>query len=1653
MEQEFLKTIVNVQPSQERDLNAPYSFLEWKQQRPTVLEKDVFLYYNRYILEWFDKNKQKKISTKFLLRQKYLFLLEQLQLFFTTTEKNNWYNKINFAEEKELLLGIPFFAKKLRKIALYYLKLRKRLKTVKIKYNSVGSVRGVQQEIYQHIIENFSSSNDEFDPEFQEILPDIDVLKNQLVVRVEEIYDDGEYFDKSLTTPVSSYIDIFHEPTAKLFLTKGIILSSDEWAFNSFSFPTTATVEAFVSGLTSNIFSEQTDVNLYGTFVQQFLAEDKFNLQFQKSIITSETYNVPLQQGNNYFFYPYGTTDTSLSIERPITSAALSSLSIPGATSGDALSSSDTIFVKNGDEVKAAWLHFKDFQDDNEEVVALINNKATTSFIFPFPGYGLSAEDIDWTGPSLETEDEYLFLPPLIKANVNEAYWSQFLPSDSTNSIALNESTLADGGAKASKNPAEADNIFIRNNRVEDTTIPRGSLSGAWLYKFERAALPVSTGADQSNTVLWPYSRTDKFDDEEFLNYLSKTSLSAVCNPISVQDLDCSYFVAASSFELADKIYKIENYANPSALDATECCWLSSGEVISGDYKYFNQRGMSFLFQPTEETKFVWSGPTMPLSSVFSGVDHDSDCPHVSDSKLNWQQCSCKQVYYSPFGHSDKTFELGNRHADFICKAPDEYSEEFTLDAWSDDSDNTFRTSEQFAWYRTQSTWGKGTWSKADGTISTMMLEQGKPYIYRRAGSRTDVEHPPYAALKRFYKSSHECFSSSEEGPAVKWILAKKSDTGEWISTDEESPMIFVAGDFINFDKQQNTTFAYLSTVLIERQSENRGSVWAASDYIAFESASPSTSISWPFIEGPFLLENYETQAPPVAMQNLSAILAWKIECDQNPSLVDILESPYTDFENLSTRTYSNIFTFTFVPPQTGTYSVSVTAVDNNQQVYVIPNSTTTIPKLSVVSQYEESKIDITFETPQASVLVEHPLNGWNYTISTIGAKPYWAKLDSEKSSATKFKGIREWGYENTYHDEYVPNMLPKLSPLMISYGDVIDYDRKGRSFYWSQPIVYRTFINEPEWCKLTYDISTSSNLSSVYDISLEDTLKVFPTLSATDIILTNNINGAPVEIYYYALNSLVWTTSAEIINEPLDPTSTLYYDSNSSGLNLTNRFYPTVATLPTLAKTYTEKQVGSYFTPQNLGASQYINTNFTTNLINPELTGSYVVEDVTIHVGGRGFTYSDQPTLHDWEENNEWLKEPPGTNGLAGSVKKELTKTLQTFIPYQASMIQDSIGMVSYNNKFTPWGGEYADQWIDKTNEPKSYTGVRNVSAWQSSQELSKTQLSLDAWTSDIYGNQYGLFKDLSGVPIWQRPIIPGELWVKTNGSAVSPATKALSSLFIQFVQSSTIYNELTGKQILNVDCFFDTIMIEASSTFIISRVTYDYDIDQIAINTDDTRYKLLADDSFRFEQTWFLPQEKSLICMFTEISSNSFFPNLYSYDQNTGNFLKTFPIKSSDYNTLEQGLSAYNPQSGKFCYNDSTRTYGITYHALDSNDDVVFINIKLNRLEDLVLDTIDIYENRSAYQINVMPPILLNYYLSAVPVTTNSSFAITVSALNNPTSYELIQIGEGTNQISLSSSGTFTGILTSDGLYHVNYTISNEVGSTQYCLTLSAT
>lgn len=1725
MEPVYLRHLSKNDPVQDSaDINSPFSYIEWKRRLPSLHEKDSLPRYNDYVIQWFQKNKQKPVSQKFSLRQKYLYMLDKLQLFFDKDETNYWYSQVNLADEKELLLAIPFFAKKLRDISLYYLNLRKKLKSTKLKYNSVGSVLGIQQEIYNYVLDTFSNKNNELSPSLQSVVPSFSALKNSFSVEIEELYDDKHYFDKSSTQPLSSYYNLLDEATSSFLATKGISLSSADWLFNAFDVPVdTDNFATLFSQLTGSLF-EVTDAETYTNFVEKFIAENKSALEFVPQLSSTSIFNLEISEGNNYFYYPYGKTSSTYSTNQQLPLLALSSINLEDATAGSSLEDSDTIIVQYGNKTKAAWLKSIEYQDVPETVKAILKKDTITRFIYPFPGYGLSGINLPWTGFSLETNKEYNFLSVDLKASVNDTYWSTELPVDSCNSILLNNTSLvSSGGPNPNVNPRFADLFYIRREKDLDPTTPYREVEGAWFYKFTKTALPVTTTED--NVFLWPYTKISTID--AYPSYLNRINFNKACAPVYITELNKASFIAGNTIGNADKIYKLNKHDDSPQL-ALECAWLS-GSTISltnyvnninsgivnlnaggvNGYKFVNQDGFSALFQAGEFTRFIWTGPSQTdLDRVFSSPQHKNDCPFLTNnpvvSSFDWQKCTCKQVYHAPFGHNLKSLEEGNYLADIIIQVPDQELNNFDFGSWKDSKNLPALSSMQIAWYRTVKskanfTWGGGTWvSNPILGSNPFTLYKGKSYIYRRANIKSQAQSlPPYAVNFNFFTDE------------TRWVTAKFDGT-TWVSAsgNPASNMVFYPGDLIRIDRQNSTTHYLLSATYNENISYNRSSVWSTYDVVPIECATNnSTIIKWPIDPPPWGVT--DAQYPITTYNELSYIANWSVRHDQTN------EIHFAPFEQI----------VTFVPPKQGTYTISVTAVTKDGSVICIPptpdlgvtvydlssvtfaqetsatglqfatsrdyyggstvsyvvnrvqfgntvtftfnrgpttifsnkEATTVIPKITAVPQFQKNKLlPIEFQTPASGFLIEHPLRGWNYSTNKVdprasGARPYWAVIDTQKTPTTRHKAIYSWGYPNEYLEEYLPNSNPVLSPLEVNYGDIVEYDRRGYPFTWEQPISYKEYVGSRKWCSISIDSTKVSNLSSFYDIKQNIDPIAIATDTPTDIILSNLVEGAPLQVYYYALNGFNWPIEFITTQDAPTPVPVDYYTAQAPWLNLTNRFNPTIATIPVLEETYSLKDVGGYFLPQRLGASQFVNKDYDIFIKSGALSGTYLIENYAVHIGGRGTTKEDQNTIFEWTENNQWLKESVTTGNLAGATKKSLTKSLQTFVPYQSNIDETALGLVTTRSKFSPWGGPTGNDWLDKTNQPMGFTGVPNVSAWAASQVLKQNEKSIDNWASDIYGNQYGLFKELDNIPHSLHSEVKGELWVRNNAQSVLPANMALSAVFAPFkgLTAIDVYREMTQNEIQLFDCYVDTIFIKTPSLVLFASISYNYDTNQIEMVFDDARWKEL-NVNFRFNKNWYISTQKKLYSLYTKIVNNNFYPYVYELDLASKQFKCIF-------NTYENNKFGPPPttfktlENASFYYNNLLKTFLITYAGRDIQNKMFVADYYVKNDAPATLTKIDLYRDSYNPIIVNEPPSVLSCYLSAINIGLEP-FTIAVSAIGNPTSFELLNYQDHVSVTILSGFGVFTGQLSSAGLYHINYKTKNNVGESLFSLTLSA-
>ena len=1540
----FDTTLLTTQPRLLGDSDEPLSFKEWKLQSLVSSEQESSSLYNIYLANWFQlaRTNTVTLNQKFLLRQKYLYLLSQLRLFFSDEEKENWYSRINLADEKELLLSIPFFAKKLKSIAIYYANLRKKLKNAKLKYNLTGSYGGIEKELQQYLLELISRMEEDVDPILTRTLPNYQEVKETLKIEIEELYDGVTYFDRSTTLPISSYFDVFHNATTELFQTKGLTLSSDEWVFNTFTVPITSNLTSFVNQLTGLIF-EQTDIEQYQLFVQKYLMGNRISTNF--TIPSSQTVfnDILINQGDNYFYYPYGTINqfSTTSVMIPVT---LSSLNILGATAGDALSSSDVIHIKYGETIKTAWLYQRTFDTTDTIMSAKINGASNTKFLFPYPGFGISAEDIPWTGKSLSSNPEFKYLSREYRNAVNTAYWAEPLTGDSTKEIYINNSTLAESGSFPSRYSEKADTIYVRANNGTDTALPFTNINSCWLYEFTQTSLPIHSTL--TTPILWPYQYVPT-DVEKFPQHLKQFNFNKRCEPIKLNDINCSNLIAGSSIDVSEKVYKINRFVDTKEL-ALECAWLSGASNDSSTHRWISQQGFNAKFDPGKATRFIWNGANnTPLSSVFKTLTHYDECPFtVKENAESFEpsQCTCKQVYYTPKGHPGNTFSDYNSQSDCIVKeiignkqinpSFSDGIEPFSFSSWIDENGLNITETNKFAWYKTKKAiggYGDGSWFGNNGR-PPFMLETGCAYFYIRAASRTLESPETDPSLIVHYK--HESISKNN----VKWMQAKIDSDGNWSSVDTISDFTINAGDFILWDHPEIVNNYLLSTIQVEVESSNKGSIWSTLDYIAIDSPLNSTIVAWPV----------DALAAPD-----------ELSTSQNPetSFVDVLSVTHWKFYNETTKqtyTFSAEPIILFTPPVTGIYQVSVKAMDGEGQEINLPNTTTLIPSITVVPQFKDEVEYILVSQPVPGALLEIPLSGWNYQTKTYdgkshGAQPYWAEKYVSKSPSVNFGGLFDWGYPQEWIEAYLPDSAPKISNLTFAFGQVIEYKSLSSAFIWNQPIKYQTYVGVPQWCKVERYTENPSPLSAIYSIKSYQDTYAKSTFEPTDIQLSNYIDGSPLEVFYNALGSaFIWSIKTDILSgEDTIKTSYVSVTANQSYNVLSNRYYPTIATLPVVEDLYTKKDVGGFFLPNGLGASNFINKNFTVKLSGEVEDGLEVFTSELNPAGGRGLTKQQQSAPFVWEDDNRWAKAPINAGAFAGSVRKILTKQLQTFIPYSEYNTQFNYGLVTPESRTSPWGGTTQTVWTDLQNHPKTFTGASNIPAWNKTQILKYAQNEVDCWTSDVFGNQYGLYKPLSASPVKDRINEVGELWVKTKENNVWPATQALSSIFEPFkTVNLSVYSQLTGGKINLVDCFGDIVFIQTQTAVIFAKILFDPITAAINTTLDDMRFLITNQDNFqKFGQTWYSPKRKSIYITAVSIKNSLLFPELYEINSSSLTLTKCFPTVEQE-TALQNELkiiSAKTIESLLLTYNEQLRKYAITINGTNINDNPFIVNLVL--------------------------------------------------------------------------------------------------------------
>jgi len=438
---------------------------------------------------------------------------------------------------------------------------------------------------------------------------------------------------------------------------------------------------------------------------------------------------------------------------------------------------------------------------------------------------------------------------------------------------------------------------------------------------------------------------------------------------------------------------------------------------------------------------------------------------------------------------------------------------------------------------------------------------------------------------------------------------------------------------------------------------------------------------------------------------------------------------------------------------------------------------------------------------------------------------------------------------------------------------------------------------------------------------------------------------------------------------------------------NLANRYYPTVATLPQSGNNIkTKAELGGYFTPNNLGVSTYLAKNLTPliniNEITPGNTYRYV--DPNKFNKGRGLTENDQDNIITHLQNLSWLKASNTGTAFDGQVVG--SDTYQKFIPYQSNFETtklDSNGVTDVHNDYEFWTGDQKNIWLT-TNKFTEEDWLRYFDIdTRVSKLLINSNKELYSWQTDVYGNQYALYKLPTGDrTIYNMQNAYGELWVKTVDGIVYTATDILSAIYNKHINEHAIYAQLSANNIKNFEVFFDTLVFELSGYTIFEKINFDYTTGQIITTNQDfltldyhqnvstrilssaslTGIKINDTAAVYYGGNWYDETNKKITsCLLlsaavatTNSASALVVPVLYQYDINhPGKRVRIFPTNNTDYSYFfyNRGISSVNLdqelltyiEPPLISYNQDTTSYIIDFVAYtNQNFKIISYNTK---------------------------------------------------------------------------------------------------------------
>jgi hypothetical protein len=255
---------------------------------------------------------------------------------------------------------------------------------------------------------------------------------------------------------------------------------------------------------------------------------------------------------------------------------------------------------------------------------------------------------------------------------------------------------------------------------------------------------------------------------------------------------------------------------------------------------------------------------------------------------------------------------------------------------------------------------------------------------------------------------------------------------------------------------------------------------------------------------------------------------------------------------------------------------------------------------------------------------------------------------------------------------------------------------------------------------------------------------------------------------------------------------------------NVSNRYFPTIANIPLVDNMYSKYSGGGFMIPSKLGLSTALGKNKYHDPSRFDIDSTKKnFPDPTFYSNGYSYSkeFQDSPISHDSYLNWIDVKQSSGKGkGILFSDGK-----YQEMCPYQSTSEATGVSHLGINrvgDKTDPWFGVEDNIWENPEAFPPDFRNIYDVDGWYDHLE-SITGVE-DIWAIDIYGNNYGLYKNNDFSKFYDRMMdSTGTLYVRGVGGI-----KQYSDFFN--AHDALILNEFNIDSIRDMNVYNDILVLE---------------------------------------------------------------------------------------------------------------------------------------------------------------------------------------------------------------------------------------------------